>query len=177
MDLDLSRITLQPVNVFYLKMEMRPAGAMPVNKSVTFEQIDQPITREYYLKYYKAVGLKANWLDRIIMTEEELLQKINAPNVLIYLMKVDQREAGFLELVREEKFVELLYFGLFPEFIGKGLGKFFLQWSIHKAWSFNPEWIQLNTCRLDHENALPSYERSGFVQYKTTIEQRRVMMT
>lgn len=174
MNLDLSRITMQPVNVYYLRMESRPIGGMPENSDVTFEQIHQPISCKDYLKYYTAVGMKTNWVDRIIMPEEELLQKINANDVIIYVMKVKEKEAGYVELVVGNPFVEILYFGLFPEFIGKGLGKFFLGWSIYRAWSFNPQWIQLNTCGLDHENALLTYKKSGFVQYKATIEQRRV---
>jgi GNAT superfamily N-acetyltransferase len=173
--MDLSRISIHPVNVFYLKMETRPEVSLPENAQVTFEIVKQPITRDLYLRYYKAVGLKYNWVDRFIMPEEELLQMINNPNVIIYLMKVDNNDAGYLELVKGDRFVELLYFGLFPEFIGKGLGKFFLQWAILKAWSFDPEWIQLNTCELDHRNALPTYKRLGFVEYKTTVEQRRVL--
>jgi GNAT superfamily N-acetyltransferase len=175
MDLDLSRVVTQPVKVFHLKMEAPTVGILSESTDVTFERIGQPMSRAWYLQYYKAVGFKNNWLDRFIMPEEELLQKINAPNVAIFLMRVDNEVAGFLELVIERNFVELLYFGLFPRFIGKGLGKYFLQWSIRKAWSFDPEWIQLNTCELDHENALPTYKRAGFIEYKTTIEQRRVL--
>jgi GNAT superfamily N-acetyltransferase len=173
--IDFSRIEIQPVRVFYLKMHASPEDTLQENNTVTFEQLSQPITRENYLRLYGSVGIRNNWVDRFIMSEEVLLQKINATNVIIYVMKVNNEEAGFIELVREEKFVELLYFGLFPEFIGKGFGKYFLNWSIRKAWSFDPDWIQLNTCALDNKNALPTYIKAGFVQYKTTVEQRRIL--
>jgi GNAT superfamily N-acetyltransferase len=82
---------------------------------------------------------------------------------------------GFIELVCEGEYVELLYFGLFPKFIGKGFGKYLLDWSIYQAWSYNPKWIQLNTCELDHPNALPTYRKLGFQDYKMAIEERRVL--
>lgn len=109
------------------------------------------------------------------MPKDELRAKINAANVHIYTMQVNGKDAGFLELVLEDEYVELLYFGLLSDFIGKGLGKPFLTWSIHKAWSYNPKWIQLNTCELDHGNALSNYKKLGFVEYKMAMETRRVL--
>jgi GNAT superfamily N-acetyltransferase len=121
------------------------------------------------------VGEKHFWLDRMVMPDEELYQKINATNVDIYLFYVDQAVAGYIEFVREEKYVEILYFGILPQFIGKGLGKYFLQWVIAKAWSYQPEWIQLNTCTLDHPNALGTYKNAGFREVRTEVHQRRIL--
>jgi len=43
--------------------------------------------------------------------------------------------AGFAELDRRiEGEIELVQFGLMPAFIGQGLGRYFLQWTIDKAW-------------------------------------------
>jgi hypothetical protein len=53
--------------------------------------------------------------------------------------------------------VELTQFGLVPEFIGQGLGKYFLRWSIGTAWSYQPRRFWLHTCTLDHPRALPNY--------------------
>ena len=175
MKTDLSRITFQPTNVHYLRMNYPLQGNLMEKDNIRFIRLKNPVTPEKYLHYYKTVGLNLNWLDRLVIPEKELDKKINASNVHIYIMMVEQVEAGFIELVQEEKYVELFYFGLFPEQIGKGLGKYFLNWGIHKAWSFTPEWIQLNTCELDHPNALPTYKKLGFEVYKTTIEQRRIL--
>ena len=99
---------------------------------------------------------------------------INQPNNFLFVLYYRGEEAGYAEIVNYGDYTELVYFGLFPQSIGKGLGKYFLQWSINKAWSFNPKWIQVNTCALDHPNALPLYKKMGFVEYKTVIEQRKV---
>ena len=72
--------------------------------------------------------------------------------------------------------MEILYFGLMPAFIGHGYGKYFLQWVIAKAWSYQPEWIQLNTCTLDHPNALGTYKKAGFIEVRTEIHQRRILI-
>jgi GNAT superfamily N-acetyltransferase len=157
-------------------MEDRPNERLTTEADVVFEQLTKPIDPLVYLKYYGAVGFKLNWLDRHVMSKDELSEKVNPSNVHIFVMKVDQQDAGFVELVQEEDYVELLYFGLLPDFIGKGLGKYFLNWSIHKAWSYEPRWIQLNTCELDHVNALPTYRKLGFKDYKVKLEDRRVFV-
>ena len=93
----------------------------------------------------------------------------------IFVFHVNDEPAGYAEFVNEKSFVEIQYFGLMPEFIGKGLGKYFLQWVIAKAWSYNPEWIQLNTCTLDHPNALSVYKNAGFKEVRTEIQNRRIL--
>jgi GNAT superfamily N-acetyltransferase len=175
MNIETSKIKIVPVHVFYLKMEERLTAPVLPGPGVSFQRLTKPVQPSSYLNYYGGIGLSMNWIDRFVMSHDELAQKINAPNVDIYMMTVDGTEAGMLELVIEDDYVELLYFGLFPQYIGKGLGKYFLMWSVQQAWSYDRKWIQLNTCELDHPNALPTYRKLGFHQYKTTVEERRVL--
>ena len=67
---------------------------------------------------------------------------------------------------RQQDEVELVQFGLMSDFIGQGLGKWFLQWTIDKAWSYEPKRFWLHTCTLDHPAAVPTYKKAGFVQFK-----------
>jgi GNAT superfamily N-acetyltransferase len=61
-------------------------------------------------------------------------------------------------------------FGLMPEFIGKGLGKYFLRWTVDKAWSYNPRRFWLHTCTKDHPAALPNYLKAGFAIYNEELK-------
>jgi GNAT superfamily N-acetyltransferase len=62
--------------------------------------------------------------------------------------------AGFAELDRRiEGETKLAKFGLMPEFIGQGLGRYILQWAIDKAWSYGPRRFWLHTCTNDHPAA------------------------
>jgi hypothetical protein len=61
-------------------------------------------------------------------------------------------------------------FGLIPEFIGQGLGRYFLQWTIDKAWRSQPRRFWLHTCTQDHPAALPNYLKAGFVAYKEEVK-------
>lgn len=175
MELDTSKIVIKPTQVYYLKMDHRPVEPLANHHDLLFEELKKPIDLEEYLSIYRTVGLKFNWLDRLVMPRKELHDLVNVDKVHVYFMKINHEPAGFLELVHENEYIELLYFGLFPDFIGKGLGKPFLARSIDQAWSFNPKWIQLNTCDLDHPNALPNYRKMGFRDYKMATEDRKTM--
>ena len=88
-------------------------------------------------------------------------------------MPMDGAPAGFAELDRRTPSeIELVQFGLLPEFIGQGLGKYFLQRTIDKAWSYNPGHFWLHTCTKDHPAALPNYLKAGFVIYKEEVKDR-----
>ena len=172
--IDISKIIFRPVTVTFL--EMHESKELPTPLPGTyFGLLLNPIPVNEYRKFYYGVGEKHFWLDRMVMPDEELSEKINASNVDIFLFYVNNEVAGYIEFVKEEKYVEILYFGLMPSFIGKGYGKYFLQWVIAKAWSYQPEWIQLNTCTLDHPNALGTYKKAGFTEVRTEIHQRRIL--
>jgi len=173
--IDISKIVFEPATVTFL--EMHEPKELPVTLPNThFGQLQKPISADKYRKYYYGVGEKHCWLDRMVMPDEELFEKINANNVDIFLFYVNKEIAGYIEFVKEEKYVEILYFGLLPAYIGKGYGKYFLQWVIAKAWSYQPEWIQLNTCTLDHPNALGTYKKAGFTEIRKETHQRRVLI-
>ena len=55
------------------------------------------------------------------------------------------------------------------DFIGHGLGTYFLQWTIDMAWSYQPRRLWLHTCTLDHPRALPNYVKAGFQLYKEEL--------
>jgi GNAT superfamily N-acetyltransferase len=176
MTIDESRIEMRRTKVFFLRMERPFPDPVGSRHDVSIELLPKPISPDVYKKYYAAVGARHHWIDRLVILTDELNRIINQPKVHIYIMKVAGANAGYLELVKEEHYVELLYFGLFPDFIGKGLGSYFLQWSVNRAAAFEPKWIQLNTCELDHPNALPTYRKLGFVDYKSSFEDRRVLL-
>ena len=176
MTIETSRVTLRPVQVTFLEMHERPHSAVPAAFNMQFHLLPKPIPVEHYRKFYYGVGKQWYWLDRMMMEDASLYEKINAANVDIYVLYIDEQPAGFAEFVIEEGHVEILYFGLLPDFVGKGYGHYFLQTVIQQAWSYQPRHIQLNTCELDHPNALNVYKKAGFRQVRTAIEDRKVMI-
>ncbi len=68
----------------------------------------------------------------------------------------------------DEQWKEIAYFGLLPEFIGRGLGGALLTSAIEEAWRMSPSitrvWV--HTCTCDHPSALANYQARGMVIYK-----------
>jgi len=155
-----------PVKTYYLEM-LEPVAAEPPRPSpeVEVEHLPRPPT-DFYRGLYDGVGRDWYWVDRLVMPDGQLRAILEDPLVEVHLLRSGGRPAGYAELDRRiEGQIELAYFGLLPEFIGKGLGKYLLAWAVWKAWSYRPSRVWVHTCDLDHPGALPLYQRGGFRLY------------
>ena len=129
----------------------------------------------YYRFLYDAVGKEYNWLSRRKLSDTDLAAVIGDPRNELHVLHVDGSPTGFAEIDRRQPGdIELVQFGLMPEFTGQGLGKWFLQWTIDKAWSYKPRRFWLHTCTLDHPAAVPLYKKAGFVQVKEEAIRREL---
>ena len=160
--------------VTYLEMReqpVRPNAPVPGGLAkLALMRAEQP-TLSFYRFLYVAVGEKLNWTDRLVLADDALRAIIHDPLVEIYVLYLGGVPAGFVELDRRaEGEIELVYLGLSPEFTGRGLGRYLLDWAIHTAWSHGPKRLWVHTCDLDDPRALPLYQRAGFVAYDQKIE-------
>jgi GNAT superfamily N-acetyltransferase len=151
----------------YLQMFARPNRVVPPPRpDLSIIHAKKP-TLAYYRWLYDTVGGEYEWTSRKELTDEELRAIIQDPRVEVQVLMVDGVPAGFAELDRRvDGEIELTQFGLTADFIGQGLGKYFIQWVIDRAWSYTPRRFWLHTDTKDHPNALPNYLKAGFVVYK-----------
>jgi GNAT superfamily N-acetyltransferase len=147
----------------YLEMRSPPAWRIePPSAGVEVLAASAPSTDDY-LAWYRAVGETWQWTDRLQMATDELQALLDEPGVSVLLLRVDRQTAGFVEIDgRDGNDVEIKYFGLYPEFIGRGLGKYFLNAIIHEVWRSPRQRLWLHTCDCDSEAALPNYLKAGF---------------
>jgi GNAT superfamily N-acetyltransferase len=125
----------------------------------------------FYRFLYDAVGRDYDWTSRRKRSDAELAALLNDPRLEVHVLMVDGVPAGFAELDRRtEGEIELVQFGLMRDFIDQGLGKYFLQWTIDRAWSYRPKRFWLHTCTKDHPAALPNYLKAGFAIYKEEVK-------
>jgi GNAT superfamily N-acetyltransferase len=122
---------------------------------------------------YFAAGEKWFWNDKRIWTDEQWKKYGLAPELRTFGAHYDSSLAGYYELRRDvEGGVEIAYFGLLPEFIGRGFGGPLLTSAIEEAWRTLPSvtrvWV--HTCTLDHPAALANYQARGMVIYKRETE-------
>ncbi|MDB5340830.1 MAG: Histone acetyltransferase [Planctomycetaceae bacterium] len=166
---------LVEVTVFYLEM-MAPTRRVipPPRDGLTVEYWRSPELASYR-SLYNAVGQDYLWRTKLKMSDEALAALIGDPLTEVHVFHVNGVRAGFAEFDRRQpREIEMVQFGLTREFIGQGLGKWFLQFMIDKAWSYQPQRFWLHTCTLDHAAALPNYLKSGFVQFKQEIIHREL---
>ena len=163
------------VKTFYLEMLVAPERTVPSpREGLIFLHAQRP-TVPYYRFFYDAVGDQWHWSSRKQLADAEIAAILNDPKVEMHVLYCDGVPAGFAELDRRtEGEIELVQFGLLPDFIGKGLGKYFLQWTIDQAWGCKPRRFWLHTCTLDHPAALPNYLKAGFVVYREEISHREI---
>ena len=128
-----------------------------------------PINFQLNKFFYKNIGKKHKWIDRLVWTEAQWIDYVSNKNVKTYVFKFKDDLAGFFELIShdEKKEVEIAYFGLLEEFQNKKLGSYLLSQAIQKSFKENIERVWVHTCSLDHKNALNNYIARGMKIFKT----------
>ncbi len=131
-------------------------------------QLVQPSDFQLNKFFYKNIGKKHHWVDRLTWTEKQWIEYISNKNIKTYILKKNEDLAGYFELIihDEKKEVEIAYFGLLEEYQNKKLGSFLLSSAIKNSFFSNPKRVWVHTCSLDHKNALKNYISRGMKIFK-----------
>jgi GNAT superfamily N-acetyltransferase len=151
----------------YLEMhEPSELQAAPLGQGARVEQVQRcPVSFHRFL--YREVGRNYHWRDRLTWSDSEIRNYLDDPAVTLHVLYVQGSPAGYFELRKEpDDSVEIAYFGLLPEFLGKGLGKGLLSDAVTAAWARGAKRVWLHTCTLDDPAALPNYLKRGFKPFK-----------
>jgi GNAT superfamily N-acetyltransferase len=123
-------------------------------------------------RLYAAVGAAHAWTDHA--HADAAWWQAHAEAAETWLLTVAGADAGYAELVPgtdpgagagRGADVELGYFGLVPEFHGRGLGGLLLTRVLRRGLELAPR-VWLHTCSLDGPGALPNYLARGLRPYR-----------
>ena len=130
-----------------------------------------PINFQLNKFFYKNIGKKHKWVDRLIWNEQQWIDYVSSKKVKTYVLKDKDDLAGFFELIfhYHKREVEIAYFGILEEYQNKKLGSFLLSEAIKKSFNENINRVWLHTCSLDHKNALNNYIARGMKIFKSEI--------
>ena len=130
-----------------------------------------PINFQLNKFFYKNVGKKHRWVDRLTWSEDQWINYVSNEKVKTYVLKKKKDLVGFFELIfhNENKEIELAYFGILEEYQNKKLGSYLLSEAIKKSFEHNIDRLWLHTCSLDHKNALNNYRDRGMKIFKSEI--------
>lgn len=124
-----------------------------------------------YLALFRAIGEPWLWFGRLQLPIDELQRQLTRPGVEVYYLTRDATPIGLLELARNENGnVEIAYFGLLPQWAGRGLGAAFMSAALAHAWKPGTRRVWLHTCTFDHPGALRFYRKCGFEPYQRGLE-------
>ena len=118
--------------------------------------------------FYKNVGKKHHWVDRLVWTDKQWIEYTSNIEVNTYVLKKDDDLAGYFELIthKDKNEVEIAYLGLLEEYQNKQLGSYLLSSAIRNSFLNNNQRVWVHTCSLDHKNALKNYIARGMKIFK-----------
>ena len=165
----------EPLITTYLEMrsrdQLRPKRADARFQVREKRDRDWRFNRDLYFR----VGEQWDWIDKRPWTDDQWKEYAAAAELCTFAGYYDDVLAGYYEL-RPDKDggVEIAYFGLLPEFIGRGLGGALLTSAIEEAWARRggivTTRVWVHTCNRDHPQALANYQARGMIVYK--VEKR-----
>ena len=128
-----------------------------------------PIDFQLNKFFYKNIGKNHKWIDRLIWSEEKWIGYLSDNKVKTYVLKYKNDLVGFFELIfhKDEREVEIAYFGILEEYQNKKLGSYLLSEAIKKCFEFKIKRVWLHTCSFDHKHALNNYISRGMKIFKS----------
>ncbi len=162
--------------ITFLEMRTRPdVPRLAAPPGAMIVESERP-TLAFYRFLYDTVGEPWLWTQRRIMEPNRIAKELNDPRVHLQVLWLDGTPAGFCEMdYRPNPEIGIAYFGLMPDFIGRGLGRYFLNWAIHRAFDDGATRLFLNTCEHDHPRALETYIQAGFKPIRREVAHLRVL--
>ena len=160
--------------------QLRPAAPADLTITRVF-----PADPAFNVRMYREIGPNWNWIDRLTWSNGDWSSYASDPCISTLRATVDGDVVGFAELrtnvgatlkacaapdvdaaANVDVDVELVYFGILPQFTGRGLGGAFLSEVCRTAWRTSGcRRVWLHTCDDDSPAAIPNYLARGFVEY------------
>lgn len=167
-----SRATLI-ARITHLEMNSIPPVRVPMPHGLRLAVMRaREVPLHFYRYLYEQVGKPHHWLARRNLSDDELGAILHADHTDLHILYVDGAPGGFFELNHSQapRDAEIVYFGIVPDFQGRGLARFLLSEAIFAAWSREPERVVISTNTLDSPRALQLYQRAGFSPYAFSEE-------
>ena len=118
--------------------------------------------------FYKNIGKKHHWVDRLVWTDKQWIDYVFNKDVRTYVLRKKDDLAGYFELIfhKDKSEIEIAYLGLLEEYQNQKLGSFLLTEAIKNSFLIKVKRVWVHTCSLDHKNALKNYLSRGMRIFK-----------
>lgn len=168
----------RPVTTWYLELrspaQLHRAAVPEPAPQIVRAEIPSPALNRFL---YTSIGGDWHWLDRLPWTWQRWMQWLDRPELQTWVMYVSGTPAGYVELEKQGDDVEIAYFGVAREFIGRKLGGHLLSVGIERAFAMGAKRVWVHTCSLDHPMALANYRARGMTCYREEGTEKEVVET
>lgn len=157
--------------VTYLEMREPPVLRPDTAGGLSLKRMPPDVAD--FRRVFRLVGEPWLWASQLRRSDAELGNALASDALETYALLAGPDEIGLLQLdFRTDKACELSFFGVVPEAIGVGGGRYLMNRAIERAWGRVPriERFWVHTCTNDHPDAVAFYVRSGFVPYARGVE-------
>ena len=158
----LSANDFEPFRTTYIYEFTRQDALKPLSPTDFRFDTSGEITASDYRDLYRETS--DNWSTRLAWSDEELTERFAGPDVRLMLAYRDEEVVGHLELelIPEENYAEIAYFGVLPKARGQQLGRSLLLRGLHEA--FQDEGVSLVLARAHDDERAASFalEKTGF---------------
>ena len=156
------------ITTYYLELhgvdELEPSRAEVPELEIREARIASPQLGRFL---YTAVGGGWGWTDRLSWSYSKWLAHLERPEVEVWIAHLAGVIAGYVELEwQPEESVEIAYFGLLRQFMGRGIGGLLLSDTAERAFQTGAQRVWLHTCSLDSPRAIENYRARGFKLFK-----------
>ena len=166
----IDRYYLEILSSDYLKAKSKPT------EDLVIELID-PISFELNKFFYKQVGKKYQWVDRLVWENNDWINYTSNNNLKTYVLKKKDDLVGYFELILNSKKneCEIAYFGILEDYFNKGFGGYMLSEALKNSFKLGAKRAWVHTCSLDHPHAIQNYKSRGMKVFKTEILKRKAV--
>ena len=166
----IDRYYLEILSSDYLKAKSKPV------EDLVIELID-PISFELNKFFYKQVGKKYQWVDRLVWENKDWINYTSNNNLKTYVLKKKDDLVGYFELILNSKKneCEIAYFGILEDYFNKGFGGYMLSEALKNSFKLGAKRAWVHTCSLDHPHAIQNYKSRGMKVFKTEILKRKAV--
>jgi ribosomal protein S18 acetylase RimI-like enzyme len=166
---------LEKITTTYLEITKND----PVNYKKDFQEKMEirEVETDVYLNLilYAGIGLPWRWYNRLRWAPEEWVQYFSGQRVKSFIGFAGNRLVGFYELIlQENNETEIKLFGIFPSYIGKGLGGLLLSHALKSSFDYGASRVWLHTCSSDADTALGNYLARGFRIFREEMKFEQV---
>ena len=152
----------EPFRTTYIYEFSRQDTLKPLSPSAFRFDLSGEITASDYRNLYRETS--DNWSTRLAWSDEELTERFAEPDVRLMLAYQGDEVVGHLELelIPEEGYAEIAYFGVLPHARGQKLGRALLLRGLHEALGDGSISLVLARAHDDERAASFALEKTGF---------------